>query len=105
MEDVHLLPHQLGEYEAQAKSHNRHVQSRPHKSHLRGQGGFIQRVFCLQKCQSKKLKFDREYGAKLVEELGVVELIGGVEDDGWDEDMLHQEDRQAGRIWIDRMVR
>ena len=63
----------------------------------------LQRVFCLQKCQSNKLKLDREYGAKLVEELGVVELIGGVEDDGWDEDVLHQEDRQAGRIWSDRM--
>ena len=49
------------------------------------------------------MKLDREDGAQLVEELGVVELIGGVEDDGGDEDMLHQEDRQAGTIWIDWM--
>ena len=68
-----------------------------------GSGRIYTKHFCLQKFQSNKLKLDREYGAKLVEELGVVELIGGVEDDGWDEDMLHQEHRQAGRIWIDRM--
>ena len=43
---------------------------------------------------------DREYGAQLVEELGVVELIGGMQDDGWNEDVLHQKHGQAGRIWI-----
>ena len=39
----------------------------------------------------------REDGAKLVEELWVVELIGGVKDDGWDEDMLDQVHRQPGK--------
>ena len=42
---------------------------------------------------------DREYGAQLVEELGVVELVGGVQDDWRDQDVLHQEDRKAGKTW------
>ena len=99
MEDVHLVPQQLSEYVAQAKRHNQCVQSRPHKSHLQDQGGFIQRLLFLS--AHNKLKVDREYGAQLIEELGIVELIGGVEDDRWDEDMLDQIHRQAGRIWID----
>ena len=41
---------------------------------------------------------DREYGSELVEELGVVELVGGVQDDWGDEDVLHQEHGQADKI-------
>ena len=40
---------------------------------------------------------NREYRGELVEELGVVELVGGVQDDRRDQDVLHQEDRKAGK--------
>ena len=72
----------------------------PTKAICRMKENLCKEFCCLKKSQQIKFKVDREYGAQLVEELGVVELIGGVEDDGWDEDMLHQEHRQAGRIGL-----
>ena len=87
MEDVHVLPDQGAKDVAQAKCHNHCVQSRPHNSHL--EDSIVYR-------ESLLLVY-REYGAKLVEELWVVELIGGVKDDGWDEDMLDQVHRQPGK--------
>ena len=42
---------------------------------------------------------NREYRGELVEELGVVELVGGVQDDRRDQDVLHKEDRKAGKTW------